>query len=199
MDTDAGDVYYVVCANGKRPEGGELPTVKLPITRAEAAHSKFLSNMIGDEEDETHMDEEGGTIEDSRDINVTGYQAPVIAKILEFIRMHMKTPMKKIEKPLQSANLKDVVNEPFVAFVESMTQDELYDVIEATNQLDVQELMDLLCAKLVTQMKGKTPEELRATFGIANDFTPEEEEAVMRETKWVEDAPPPAAGAVAAE
>ncbi len=31
--------------------------------------------------------------------------------------------------------------------------------------------------------KGKTPEEIRKTFNIKNDFTPEEEEEV-RENQW---------------
>ena len=32
--------------------------------------------------------------------------------------------------------------------------------------------------------KGKTPEEIRKTFNIRNDFTPEEEEEVRRENQW---------------
>ena len=34
-------------------------------------------------------------------------------------------------------------------------------------------------------IKGKTPEEIRKTFNIKNDFTPEEEEEVRRENQWV--------------
>ena len=33
-------------------------------------------------------------------------------------------------------------------------------------------------------IKGKTPEEIRKTFNIPNDFTPEEEEEVRRENQW---------------
>jgi S-phase kinase-associated protein 1 len=33
-------------------------------------------------------------------------------------------------------------------------------------------------------IKGKTPEEIRKTFNIKNDFTPEEEEEVQRENQW---------------
>jgi len=32
-------------------------------------------------------------------------------------------------------------------------------------------------------IKGKTPEEIRKTFNIKNDFTPEEEEEVRRENQ----------------
>jgi hypothetical protein len=31
---------------------------------------------------------------------------------------------------------------------------------------------------------GKTPEEIRKTFNIKNDFTPEEEEEVRKENQW---------------
>lgn len=35
---------------------------------------------------------------------------------------------------------------------------------------------------------GKTPEQIRKTFNIVNDFTPEEEEAVRAENRWAEEA-----------
>lgn len=35
--------------------------------------------------------------------------------------------------------------------------------------------------------KGKSPEEIRKIFNIANDFTPEEEAHIREENKWAED------------
>jgi hypothetical protein len=40
---------------------------------------------------------------------------------------------------------------------------------------------------MCTRRAGKTPEEIRKTFGIKNDFTPEEEEQVRRENEWCEE------------
>lgn len=35
------------------------------------------------------------------------------------------------------------------------------------------------CAKIASMIKGRTPEEIRATFNIESDFTPEEEAKVV--------------------
>jgi S-phase kinase-associated protein 1 len=36
-------------------------------------------------------------------------------------------------------------------------------------------------------IKGKSVEEIRKTFNIVNDFTPEEEEQIRKENEWCED------------
>jgi S-phase kinase-associated protein 1 len=51
----------------------------------------------------------------------------------------------------------------------------IFDLIMAANYLDIKSLLDLSCAKIATLIRGKTPEEIRKTFNIVNDFTPEEE------------------------
>ena len=55
---------------------------------------------------------------------------------------------------------------------------------QAANYLDIKSLLDLTCQTVADMIKGKTPEEIRKTFNIKNDFTPEEEEEVRRENQW---------------
>jgi hypothetical protein len=43
------------------------------------------------------------------------------------------------------------------------------------------------CKIVANMIKGKSPEEIRRTFNIQNDFTPEEEEQIRRENEWAED------------
>ncbi|CAH2067499.1 unnamed protein product, partial [Thlaspi arvense] len=62
---------------------------------------------------------------------------------------------------------------------------ESFEVDEAAaNYLNIKNLLDLTCQTVADMIKGKTPEEIRTTFNIKNDFTPEEEEEVRRENQW---------------
>ncbi|KQJ92734.1 SKP1-like protein 1 [Brachypodium distachyon] len=60
----------------------------------------------------------------------------------------------------------------------------LFDLILAANYLNIKGLLDLTCQTVADMIKGKTPEEIRKTFNIKNDFTPEEEEEIRRENQW---------------
>mgnify|MGYP003307009778 CR=1 FL=1 len=68
-----------------------------------------------------------------------------------------------------------------------MDQGTLFELILAANYLNIKELLDLTCLTVANMIKGKTPEEIRKTFNIVNDFTPEEEEQVRRENQWAFD------------
>ena len=48
-------------------------------------------------------------------------------------------------------------------------------------------LLDVSCKTVANMIKGKSPEEIRRTFNIKNDFTPDEEEQIRRENAWCED------------
>jgi S-phase kinase-associated protein 1 len=62
----------------------------------------------------------------------------------------------------------------------------LFELILVANSLDIPPLMDAACRAVACQIKGKTPEQIRRTFNIKNDFTPEEEAAVRKENEWCE-------------
>lgn len=53
-----------------------------------------------------------------------------------------------------------------------------YLYFQAANYLDIKGLLDVTCKTVANMIKGKSPEEIRKTFNIKNDFTPAEEEQV---------------------
>ena len=59
--------------------------------------------------------------------------------------------------------------------------------LQAANYLDIKGLLDVTCKTVANMIKGKTPEEIRKTFNIKNDFTASEEEQVRKENEWCEE------------
>ena len=66
-------------------------------------------------------------------------------------------------------------------------QGTLFELILAANYLDIKGLLDVTCKTVANMIKGKTPEEIRKTFNIRNDFTASEEEQVRKENEWCEE------------
>ncbi|KAH8073358.1 hypothetical protein JL720_10949 [Aureococcus anophagefferens] len=118
--------------------------------------------------------EEADEEEEAQEIPLPNVKSHVLAKVIEFCRRYAEEPMSEIEKPLKSANMHEVVQEWYANYVD-VDQELLFELILAANYMDIKPLLDLTCATVASMIKGKTPEEIRKTFNIVNDFTPEEE------------------------
>ncbi|KAI9081229.1 hypothetical protein K1719_036801 [Acacia pycnantha] len=107
--------------------------------------------------------------------NVTG---KILAKVIEYCKKHVEAANSE-EKKVSDEDLKT-----WDAEFMKVDQVLLFDLILAANYLDIKSLLDLTCQTVADMIKGKTPEDIRKTFNIKNDFTPEEEEEVRRENQW---------------
>ncbi|KXZ48119.1 hypothetical protein GPECTOR_30g215 [Gonium pectorale] len=113
--------------------------------------------------------------------NVSGR---ILAKVIEYSKYHVEAEKKGADdKPAKSEDDVKRWDEEFV----KVDQATLFDLILAANYLNIKGLLDLTCQTVAQMIKGKTPEEIRKTFNIKNDFTPEEEEEVRRENQWAFD------------
>jgi len=74
-------------------------------------------------------------------------------------------------------------------FIETIGKDQpqLFSLMLVANYLENRPLLLLVCLQVANMIKGKTPEQIRKTFNIKNDFTPEEEEKLRTENTWSED------------
>ena len=130
-----------------------------------------------------HTDSEDKELE----VPIPNVTTNILKKVIEFGEHHLEEPMTEIEKPLKSHNMAQVVQQWYATFVD-VEQSILFELILAANFMDIKPLLDLTCATIASMIKGKTPEEIRQTFNIVNDFTPEEEEQVRQENRWCEEA-----------
>uniref|UniRef100_A0A7S3JW81 Ubiquitin-like domain-containing protein n=2 Tax=Aureoumbra lagunensis TaxID=44058 RepID=A0A7S3JW81_9STRA len=146
---------------------------------AVAKMSELVKTMIPEEADEDD--------DQAQEIPLPNVKSHVLSKVIEFCRQYVNDPMAEIEKPLKSANMHEVVQEWYAKYVD-VDQELLFELILAANYMDIKPLLDLTCATVASMIKGKTPEEIRKTFNIVNDFTPEEEAQVREENKWCEEA-----------
>ncbi|PIA55345.1 hypothetical protein AQUCO_00800237v1 [Aquilegia coerulea] len=104
--------------------------------------------------------------------NVT---AKILAKVIEYCKKHVEVEGQSTEEEGLKTWDADFVR---------VDQATLFDLILAANYLNIKSLLELTCQTVADMIKGKTPEEIRKTFNIKNDFTPEEEEEVRRENQW---------------
>jgi len=100
--------------------------------------------------------------------------------VIEYCKYHVDNQKAGDDKPATS---EDEIKAWDLDFVK-VDQATLFDLILAANYLNIKNLLDLTCQTVADMIKGKTPEEIRKTFNIKNDFTPEEEEEVRRENQW---------------
>ena len=101
----------------------------------------------------------------------------------EYIFMSNENPIPILEKPLATNNFSELVDESLCNFLD-IPNDELFELINSLNYMDIKSLLELVCAKIACMIKGKSPEEIRKTFNIENDFTPEQEKQIQTENNW---------------
>ncbi|KAK4424041.1 SKP1-like protein 1A [Sesamum alatum] len=143
------------------------------VEEAVAVESQTIKHMIEDNCADTS-------------IPLPNVTSKILAKVIEYCKRHVDAAAKaNADGALTPAD--KVVDEDLKAFdaeFVKVDQGTLFDLILAANYLNIKSLLDLTCQTVADMIKGKTPEEIRKTFNIKNDFTPEEEEEVRRENAW---------------
>lgn len=114
--------------------------------------------------------------------NVT---AKILEKVIAYCKHHNEHPTTTSEDKKDDKTTTDIL--PWDQEFCKVDQATLFELILAANYLDIKPLLDLTCKTVANMIKGKTPEEIRKTFNIKNDFTPEEEEQVRKENEWCEE------------
>lgn len=156
----------------KTNDGAEIP-VPLDV----AKRSILLTNLI---------DDLGPEIATKEPVPLPNVTEPVMRKVLEWCEHHRNDPLPTADDDNESRKKTTDIDEWDQKYMQ-VDQEMLFEIILAANYLDIKALLDVGCKTVANMIKGKSPEEIRKTFNITNDFTPEEEEQIRRENEWAED------------
>lgn len=172
---------YVVLVSGE----GEKFTVEKKIAQRSLLLKNYLNDMhessLDDEDEEQDEDENE---DDEIVMPVPNVRSSVLQKVIEWAEHHRDSnfPDEDDDDSRKSAPV-DAWDREFL----KVDQEMLYEIILAANYLNIKPLLDAGCKVVAEMIRGRSPEEIRRTFNIVNDFTPEEEAAIRRENEWAED------------
>ena len=107
----------------------------------------------------------------------------ILTKVVTYLEQYANSEPKEIERPLPSNNFNECVEAWDYQFID-LELDMIFEIILAANYLDIKPLMELASSKVASIIKGKSAEDIRKTFNIQNDFTPEEENQIREENQW---------------
>ncbi|CAN6220500.1 unnamed protein product [Urochloa humidicola] len=125
-------------------------------------------------------------------IPLPNVDARTLSVVLEYCNKHAPAPAADGDgdgdpAPAPESSSAEAADEDLKWFdTEFMNIDQgtLFSLVTAADYLKVEGLLDLTCKTVADMIKGKTTEEIRETFGIVNNFTSEEEEAIRLEHAW---------------
>ncbi|XP_077330033.1 S-phase kinase-associated protein 1 isoform X3 [Lithobates pipiens] len=120
------------------------------------------------------MDDEG----DDDPVPLPNVNAAILKKVIQWCTHHKDDPPPPEDDENKEKRTDDIPvwDQEFL----KVDQGTLFELILAANYLDIKGLLDVTCKTVANMIKGKTPEEIRKTFNIKNDFTEEEEAQTMK-------------------
>ncbi|KAI9506239.1 hypothetical protein GGI25_002142 [Coemansia spiralis] len=110
----------------------------------------------------------------------------VLEKIIEYCTHHMDDPPALNEEYDDLPKRSDDI-EPWDEKFIDVDQELLFEILLASNYMDIKPLLDLGCKTVANMIRNKSAEEIRKMFNIEEDFTEEEKEQIRRENEWAED------------
>jgi S-phase kinase-associated protein 1 len=152
---------------------GEIFDVDVEVAKASVTIKTMLEDL-GIEEDDQEV------------VPLPNVNSTILKKVVQWAQYHKDDPPPPGDEEENRERRTDDISQWDQDFLK-VDQGTLFELIQAANYLDIKGLLDVTCKTVANMIKGKTPEEIRKTFNIKNDFTPEEEAAIREENRWAEE------------
>ncbi|PIC32122.1 hypothetical protein B9Z55_012576 [Caenorhabditis nigoni] len=154
----------------------ETFTVPREVIRLSTTINTLLQDLGFDDNDSNR---------DADPIPVQNVSTPILKKVISWCQYHYQDTAPADNQDNREKRTDDITSWD-VEFLK-VDQGTLFEIILAANYMDIKGLLDVACKAVANMIKGKSPDEIRRTFNIKNDFTPEEEEQIRKENAWCED------------
>ena len=177
---------------------GEVFDVDVEIAKLSVTIKTMLEDLGMDEDDEEV-------------VPLPNVNSTILKKVIQWATYHKDDPPTPDDDENKEKRTDDISS--WDADFLKVDQGTLFELILAANYLDIKGinwfdclidsilmicwtsplvplrigLLDVTCKTVANMIKGKTPEEIRKTFNIKNDFNPQEEEQVRKENEWCEE------------
>jgi S-phase kinase-associated protein 1 len=146
---------------------------KMTISSKAAQRSQLVKGIIEDYPDDA-------------EVPLNNVKSVILKKVKDYLEHYQDSEPREIERPLSSQNYQECVDAWDFEYI-NVELDQIFELILAANYMDIKPLLELASSKVASIIKGKSPEEIRKTFNITNDFTPEEEQQIREENQWCMD------------
>jgi len=133
----------------------------------------------------TMLEDLGIEEDDEEVVPLPNVNAAILKRVIQWCSYHKDDPAPPEDDENKEKRTDDISS--WDADFLKVDQGTLFELILAANYLDIKGLLDVTCKTVANMIKGKTPEDIRKTFNIKNDFTPSEEEQVRKENEWCEE------------
>ena len=120
---------------------------------------------------------------DDAEVPLKNVKINILKKITEYLEHYENEDPKEIDRPLPSLNFKECVPEWDYNYI-NVNLDMIFELIDVANYLDIKNLFELASAKVASIIKARNTDEIKQTFNINKDFTPEEEEKILKDNQW---------------
>ena len=119
--------------------------------------SKFLNDLIIDFPDEND------------EITINEVNGKNLKLITDFLNHYKDGNIKEIPKPLPSGDLQLYLDEWDYNFIKPLSLEECIDLLNAAQALDINDLINLISAKIASEMLIGTVDEVLEKFRIKDD------------------------------
>ena len=148
------------------------------VSKEACSISKLITDMIHDIADADLAD---------NPIPLPKVSSHILELVIEFLTHYQIENMSPIPKPIQSGDMKVNAGEWFGNYVDNLSKEDHFAMINAANFMGIQPLLSLVCCRIAAQIYGKRIDEVAGVFGLPKDikFTEEDKNRVYETYPWV--------------